>query len=66
MDNGLSERLSLEGSIKGVSVETFVKEYKGQSQMHARRITGKRLSADTYDLLDAMFEVANNQSTTHD
>ena len=61
MSNKTQERLSLEGPIKGVSVETFVKEYKGQSQMHARKITGKRLSADTYDLLDEMFNVAKTQ-----
>ncbi len=61
MDQNAQEKLSLEKPIKGVSVETFVKEYKGQSQMHARKITGKRLSADTYDLLDEMFSVAKQQ-----
>lgn len=57
----MQEKIVLDKHIKGVSVETFVKEYKGQSQMHARKITGKRLYADTYDLLDEMFNVAKGQ-----
>lgn len=52
------EKLTLEGEIKGVKTTTFVVEYKHPNmQMHARQVSGKRLSADTYDLLDEMIYV---------